>query len=128
MLKPLDILVIVLAAALTVTTALMVYSGKSSSLRVIIRGSDKSWVYPLDTEAQVDVPGPLGETRVEIHDGHAAIVSSPCVGQTCVAAGEVHKNGQWVACLPNRVVVLIEGTDTKSPLTDDGDAIDASVF
>jgi len=117
--KPLDIFVIALAAAITLALGGAVYSGGSSSSRVIIRGADKTWVYPLNAEVQVDVPGPLGETRVEIHDGKAAIVASPCAGQTCVAAGALHKNGQWAACLPNRVFVLVEGADGS-------EAVDAS--
>ena len=53
-----------------------------------------------------------------IVNGKAAIVASPCSGQTCVAAGALHKNGQWTACLPNRVFILIEGAEGE-------DAIDA---
>jgi len=120
-LKPLDILVLALAAVLTAAVAGMAYSGEDSSLRVVIRGPDKTWVYPLDAEVQVVVPGVIGETTVRIHDGQAAIVSSPCSGQTCVAAGALHKNGQWAACLPNRVFVLVEGAEG-------GESIDAAVW
>ena len=119
LLKPLDIPVIVLATALTVAVAGMVYTGKSASSRVVIRGQDKTWVYPLDAEVEVKVAGPIGETIVQIHQGRAAIVSSPCANQTCVAAGALHKNGQWAACLPNKVFILVEGVDS-------GDAIDAA--
>ena len=115
--KPLDFFVIVLALALTLAIAVTVYSGEAAS-RVIVRGPDKTWIYPLDTEEQVIVNGAIGETRVMIQKGRAAIVSSPCSGQTCVAAGGMHKNGQWAACLPNRVFLLVEGVDS-------GDAVDA---
>ena len=116
--KALDIVVIALSIVLTLTIASLVYSGERSSSHVIIRGPDKTWIFPLDTETQVDVPGLMGETRVRIHNGEASIVSSPCGGQTCVAAGALHKNGQWAACLPNQVMLLIEGADG-------GDATDA---
>lgn len=114
-----DILVIVLAAVLTLVIGGVVYSGEVSSSQVIIRSPDKTWVYPLNAETKINATGPIGETVVEIHKGRAAIVSSPCGGQTCVAAGEMHRNGQWAACLPNRVFVLVEGRDS-------GDAIDAA--
>lgn len=112
--KPMDILVIALAAAFTAFIGIKVYSGGYASSNVIIRGPDKTWVYPLNSEADIHVSGPLGETVVHIHEGRAEIVSSPCEGQTCVAAGAMTKNGQWAACLPNRVVVLIEGTDNEN--------------
>jgi len=118
-LKPLDILVIVLATVLTAAIGGVVYSGESSSSHVTIRSPDKTWVYPLDTELRISVAGPIGETTVEINRGRTAIVSSPCDGQTCVAAGALARNGQWAACLPNRIFVLIEGVDG-------GNAIDAA--
>ena len=115
--KPLDIFVIALAAALTLCLGGAVYSREKSSSHVVIRGPDKTWIYPLDAEEKVTVTGSAGETTVLIHGGRAAIVASPCGGQTCVAAVEMHRNGQWAACLPNRVFVLIEGG---------GDSIDAA--
>jgi hypothetical protein len=120
-LKPMDIPVIVLAVILTLIVAGAAYSDKTSSLRVIIKSSDKTWIYPLDAEERVYVDGSIGVTIVEIHGNKAAVVSSPCGGQTCVAAGGLHKNGQWAACLPNRVFLLVEGAKET-------DAIDAATW
>ena len=117
-LKVLDIPVIILAAALCLCVAAAVYS-KDTSSHVVIRGPDKAWVYPIDAEEQILVSGLIGETKVQISGGRARIVSSPCGGQTCVAAAPLRKNGQWAACLPNGVFLLIEGADGK-------DAIDAA--
>jgi len=119
LLKPLDIPVILLVTALTVIVGLKAYDRGTNSLNVVVRGPEKTWIFPLDAEERVSVVGSIGETMVEIRKGNAAIVSSPCNGQTCVAAGELNKNGQWAACLPNRVFILIEGAA-------DTDAIDAA--
>ena len=118
-LKIFDIPVIAIAIMLTITLGLASYSGGAGSSRVIIRGPEKTWIYPLDAEEELKVEGPIGVTTVKIHQGRAAIVSSPCPGQTCVAAGAVYKNGQWAACLPNRVFLLVEAADG-------GDGVDAS--
>ena len=118
-LKPADIAVLVISLAITMVTGGRVYSGRAAPSRVIVRGPDKTWVYPLNAEEKVTVSGSIGETVVEIHQGRAAIVSSPCSGQSCVAAGELHRNGQWVACLPNRVFLLIEAAE---------DGIDAAAW
>ena len=118
-LKPLDIPVVVLAAALTLFIGAAVYSGGTVSSRVVVRGPDRTWIFPLNAEEMVTVTGSIGETRVEISRGRAAIVSSPCGGQTCVAAGGLHNNGQWAACLPNRVFLFIEGVE---------DAVDAATW
>jgi len=113
--KPLDIPVIIFATALTVFIAFLAFAGNAASSQVIIKGPDKTWIFPLDAEERVTVTGPIGVTVVELHAGKAAIVSSPCSGQTCVAAAAVNKSGQWAACLPNRVFLLVEsakGQDT----------------
>ena len=118
-LKPLDIPVIALAAALTVFVGRGAYSREAASSRVIVRGPERTWIFPAEAEELVVVTGSIGETLVEIRKGRAAIVSSPCGGQTCVAAGELQRNGQWAACLPNRVFLLIEGANGE-------DAVDAA--
>jgi len=110
-LKPLDIPLIALATAIMLIVGWAAYDRGSSSTRVSIRSQDKSWVFPLNAEERISVSGSIGETIVEIYQGRAAIVSSPCSGQTCVAAGGLHKNGQWAACLPNRVLLLVEGAE-----------------
>ncbi len=88
---------------------------------VIIEGGGSSWVYPLDSVATIQVAGPLGETEVLINNGQASVVSSPCANQSCVAAGSITSVGQWIACLPNGVMVRIEGPR-------DEDALDAATY
>ena len=120
--KILDVPVIAFCALLVLIISRAVYSGEASHLRVTIRGPEAAWVFPLDAEESLVVAGVMGETRVVIHNGRAAIVSSPCSGQTCVMAGGLHKNGQWTACLPNGVFLLIEGRVEGSG----GDGVDAA--
>jgi len=109
LLKPFDIPVIAFAMTLTVIIAVKIYSREANSLNVVVRCPDKIWIFPLEAEERVSVAGSIGETLVEIRNGRAAIVASPCNGQTCVSAGELSKSGQWAACLPNRVFILVEG-------------------
>jgi hypothetical protein len=84
----------------------------------MIQGSSGVWVFPLDAEETITVPGLLGDTVVEIRDHRAHVLSSPCDNQTCVAAGHIDSDGQWVACLPNNVFVMIEGADDINEILD----------
>jgi len=111
--KTLDIIIILLAASLTISSAYTAYVKPESSVRVLIRGNDKEWTFPLETNETVTVSGPLGDTVVKINEGRAWIESSPCDNQTCVGMGSVHQQGQWALCLPNKVMLFIEGTDDK---------------
>jgi hypothetical protein len=107
-LKPFDWAALVLGAALTVAAAVRAYTGEGAD-RIVIQGAGGRWIYPPDAHERILVSGPLGDTVVEIRDGAARILSSPCSNQTCVAAGSIARRGQWVACLPNGALVRVEG-------------------
>ena len=57
------------------------------------------------------VPGPLGKTIVEIHDGSVRVSESPCSNKLCVKTGRIRLTGQLIACLPNKVVARIVGDE-----------------
>jgi hypothetical protein len=107
LLKPLDAAVLILLGALTALSGAAAYSGGGET--VTVKGPEESWVFPRSAGETLRVPGPLGETVVELKDGCARVLSSPCTNQICVAAGAIHSRGQWTACLPNRVLVSISG-------------------
>jgi len=107
--KPLDILIIILAVSLTLFSAYRAYAGPKTSSRVFIQGSKHEWIFPPDAEETVAVPGPLGITTIRISGGSAWVESSPCVNQVCVAAGRIGRQGIWTACLPNGVFLIMEG-------------------
>jgi hypothetical protein len=117
--KFLDIVVILAAASLTAASAVYAYTG-GGELRVVVRSGGRQWVYPLSAQATVAVAGALGETVLRIADGSVRVESSPCPNQTCVAAGPVHRRGTWLACLPNEVIVTIEGNESAIKPKEDG--------
>ena len=106
-----DILIILLAAGLTFFSAYTAYIKPGNSARVLIRGQGREWTFRIDAEETVVVPGPLGDTVVRIQDSRAWVESSPCENQTCVASGFAARQGQWAACLPNNVLLVIQGTE-----------------
>ncbi len=104
------------SALIALASALYVYGGGRGEAQVVVEGDGAQWVFPLDAEETVRVRGPLGETVVAVHGGQARVLASPCDNQTCVAAGEIHSHGQWVACLPNAVFLRIEGKTREDEL------------
>jgi len=111
--KILDLFIILLALVFTLSSAYAAYVKPENTVRVLIRGQDREWTFPLDTNETVTVKGPLGDTVVKISDGKAWIESSPCDNQTCVGMGHVHRQGQWALCLPNKVMLVIEGSNDE---------------
>ena len=120
-LKPLDIIIAVVAVGAIAIGAASAYGPGGGKLSAVLKGRGGEWVYPLSADREVRVAGPLGDTIVEISGKTVRIIDSPCPNKTCIAAGAISKPGQWVACLPNQVFVSVEGRRAN-------DGIDASVY
>ena len=111
-----------LVAALAVIGAfsLAAYSSGTEQKMVTITSDDGEFIYPLDIDRELTLQGPLGTTEVEIVDGRVRVVSDPGRQQICVRESWIERSGQWLACLPSRIFILITGADN-------GD-IDAQTF
>jgi hypothetical protein len=108
-LRPFDFVALFLAVAAVCAVAVMYDTGDDGNLVVSVEGACNVWLFPFDAEETVVVRGPLGNTVVSIENGSVYVVSSPCANQFCVAQGKIHRPGSLVSCLPNRVVVTIQG-------------------
>jgi hypothetical protein len=126
-LKPFDLVSFALALLLIFLAIIPLYGGGGGRASVKLKGEGGTWVFPQDAEETVTVPGPLGDTVVEIRGGRARVLSSPCQNQTCVAAGYIHRHGQWTACLPNQVMVSVEGNSGASG-AEEGGEVDAAAW
>jgi hypothetical protein len=118
----LDVVIALAAAGAIAFSAVSAYGPGKGQAEVVIKGKDGEWVYPLSPDREVDIMGPLGETRILIKDKTARIVESPCKNKICIAAGAINEPGQWIACLPNQVFVRIDGGERKNG------GVDASVY
>ena len=97
-----------------------VYGSRSGTATVAVKGESAFYVYPIESASRVSFAGPLGETVVVLEDNGVRIERSPCKNQTCVAMGTIHRRGQWLACLPNAVLVTVEGADGQDAPSSDG--------
>ena len=115
-LKMPDIVIILLFAALTLLSGLYALADTQDASMVVIQGPGGRWVFPLEGERTVRVPGVLGgDTVVRISGSSAWAESSPCANQICVNMGRITA-GSWfpmVSCLPNHVMFRIEGTHER---------------
>jgi len=109
--KVFDIIIILAVAGLTFFAAYMAYVKPQGNVQVLIQGQDVEWVYPIDADATVVVAGPMGETTVRICGNCVWVESSPCDNHTCIAVGSISKQGEWAACLPNNVFVIVNGIE-----------------
>jgi hypothetical protein len=111
--KRADIIIVLIALGLTGFSTFAVYARPRNTAQVTIQGFKQKWLFPLSADETVTVAGPIGDTVIRIQNNQAWVESSPCTNKTCVAGGHIHKSGQWLACLPNEVFLLVEGTETS---------------
>ena len=81
--------------------------------RVLVRAGGRVQSYSLSVEHVFSVVGPLGESRIEIAGRGVRIAASPCRHQVCVRRGWIGRRGDVSVCLPNNVVLVIEGAATR---------------
>lgn len=96
---------LVLAAGLGLIGGLwLASSGRDTGSVTIKRDGQVFFQASLRLNRVVDVPGPLGVTRVEIRNGQVRVQSDPGYRQLCVRQGWISPGGAAL-CLPNRVSV-----------------------
>ena len=128
------ILFIVLVAAGLAASALLAVSGAdagSDSKVVINSGGEIFATYPLSKDTTIIVPAPGGVSYkdpmaqtadpddectqytyyniVQISGGAVSVTGASCRNQVCVKHGSISRAGESIVCLPNRLVVTIEG-------------------
>ena len=91
------------AAALALS--LLLVPERSDTLYVEADGVE--YAYSLSDDGIYSFTGPLGETEIEIRDGRARVVSSPCPGKTCIESGW----SRTLCCLPNKVIAVVTGDE-----------------
>lgn len=101
-------LVLILALLVVVSFLLPLQQGVGT--RVVVDSREQTvFVADLQKDQQVELNGPLGITVLRLADGHAQVVSSPCPQKICIGLGKISRSGDLLACVPNRLVIRIEG-------------------
>ena len=96
--------------ALLVLGSFLLPLSQGVGMQVVVSSADKIlFVAPLNQDQLVELSGPLGISRLEISAGAAGVLSSPCAQKICIGMGQVRHSGDLLACVPNRLVIRIEG-------------------
>ncbi|WP_169714739.1 NusG domain II-containing protein [Spirochaeta cellobiosiphila] len=111
-LKLLDYIISLVALSLSLY---LIVTGmqRMDSLKLVITQGDNTWVYALDKDYDGYVAGPLGDTHFVIKNGYVDVLDSPCLNKLCVTTPPIHKNNQWIACLPNGLLFRVVGEESK---------------
>ncbi len=77
---------------------------------------DGSKMYSVPLTQSSEYPLNLGTDRnlvMTIEDGQVWMKESSCPDQICVHTGKISKNGDFIACLPNAVIITIAPAESE---------------
>ena len=133
--------IVLVAAGLAVSALLAVsHADAGADARVVIESGGELFAsYPLSKDSEIIVPAPGGVSYkdpkaapadasgectqyryfniVKISGGEVSVTGASCKNQVCVRHGAISKTGESIVCLPNRLVVTIEGGDGYDTVT-----------
>ena len=78
---------------------------------VVTIGGETVATYSLATDGEYPILD--GKNIRVIEDGAAYMKDADCPDKTCVRAGKISRSGERITCLPNGVIVIIEGEDEE---------------
>jgi hypothetical protein len=115
-LKPGDWLVLVLGLGTVIWLFIALWSNEPAGKVRIRKGNEIYATLSLNQQRTLDIPGPLGMSRIVINNGKVRFEQSPCRNQYCVHQGWMQKSGQVAICLPNHVSVELLGVKSYDSL------------
>ncbi len=63
--------------------------------------------YPLNRDGTFPLNG--GSNILVIENGEAWVSEANCPDKICMGMGKISRNGEFIACLPNLLIIVIEG-------------------
>ena len=108
-----DWLVLLAGALFTVWLANLVWQGGAADKAIIRSGGKVFRELPLSRDVELEVPGPLGYSKISIHNRQARISSDPSPRQYCVRQGWLKQAGEVAICLPNQVSLELTGNTKR---------------
>lgn len=109
---------LILAAALIIAglaaSYLLSFGDDPGKELVITSHGELFGTYSLLEDRTIRVEGDDGHfNSVSIRDGSAYVEDSDCTGQDCVHSHEISVSGETIVCLPNKLVLEINGGEKE---------------
>lgn len=108
-LKPADILFGAVSVILIIVSLLMISDRGGTGANAVIKVKDSEYIYPLNKDRELLLTGVLGDAHLTIKDNYIEFNNSPCRDKICIHMGKAASDGDYLACLPNRIIVTVEG-------------------
>lgn len=108
-----DWVVVAAAAALVGAVTVSTWVPATAAHVVEIRGPDGVETYSLANDRRLRVAGFSGVSEIELVSGRARFIGAPCRNRVCIAAGWLAAGGDFAACAPNGVSILLRAGNER---------------
>lgn len=107
------LLFVILVIACVLYMALSFGRNVGSHATITIDGKEK-YTYSLN-ENMITVVQGYGEgvCTVEIKDGRISVQEANCPDHSCVNQGWIDQEGDTIACLPSRILIVVDGEENS---------------
>jgi hypothetical protein len=105
-----DVVLVALVLILSVGSffSLPTVLGRGSTVFVEMKGM-MMYKGDLAENRKVTVRGAHGDVRIQIKDGKVGVLFAECPNKICVRTGWRSRSGESIICVPNAVLIRIEG-------------------
>ncbi|MBR3692738.1 MAG: NusG domain II-containing protein [Clostridia bacterium] len=102
---------ILVLCALAVGLLLLLLPKSSGERLTVLCDGEFFAEYPLSRDCVVELAG----NAFEIRDGEVFMCRADCPGGDCLKSRPVSRAGESIVCLPNRLILRIDGKDNDAP-------------
>lgn len=102
-----DHIVIAVAVVLVLSLYAVYWQPPEAGTVIEYQTPGNSGTLRLNQDGEFNLNGSNGISHIRIHDGAVRFIDSPCRNKHCIHSGWLHANGDFAACLPNRVTLLV---------------------
>lgn len=112
LIRPADVVIIILIVALSVATLVGAFAPKDDSLVAVVtvNGEEIRRIDLSSTEDEIFTLDTSPTVTLEIKDGKIRFIDSLCPDSTCENSGFLDSHGDTAACVPAGTVVTIQGS------------------
>ncbi len=114
-LRPADGILITILLSLSLT-GFILQKSKTDEARFFIIEMDGKILYrfPTHRDTTITLSGKTGIVAVKVMDGKVCIAESSCPLKICIKTGWITSPGQAIICIPNKLIVSIEGKKQRT--------------
>lgn len=110
--KKADIILFICLILIGGALSYLAFSGSSTGDLVVVKVNGEIYgKYSLTKDRVITVNRDGHTNKITIKGGKVQVSKSNCKNQVCVKQGSISSTHQSIVCIPNRVVVSIEGKD-----------------